>query len=85
MDIADWRQKIDELDRQIVKLISERASAAQAIGRLKRATDLPIYEPTREMTIFENVRKNNPGPAAGYGADSYLRAHHRCNADLAKG
>ena len=62
MDIADWRQKIDELDRQIVKLISDRASAAQAIGRLKRATELPIYEPTREMTIFENVRKNNPGP-----------------------
>ena len=61
MDIATWRQKIDELDRQIVRLISERATAAQAIGRLKRATDLPIYEPTREM-IFENVRKTNPGP-----------------------
>ena len=62
MDIAAWRQKIDELDRQIVRLISERATAAQAIGRLKRQTDLPIYEPTREMTIFENVRKTNPGP-----------------------
>jgi chorismate mutase len=62
MDIATWRQKIDELDRQIVRLISERATAAQAIGRLKRQTELPIYEPTREMTIFENVRKNNPGP-----------------------
>lgn len=62
MEIADWRRKIDELDRQIVTLISERATAAQAIGRLKRATDLPIYEPNREMTIFENVRKTNPGP-----------------------
>jgi chorismate mutase len=62
MEIADWRRKIDELDRRIVRLISERASAAQAIGRLKRVTDLPIYEPTREMTIFENVRKTNPGP-----------------------
>jgi chorismate mutase len=62
MDIADWRRKIDELDRQIVTLISERARAAQAIGRLKRATDLPIYEPNREMVIFENVRKTNPGP-----------------------
>jgi chorismate mutase-like protein len=62
MDIAEWRKKIDELDRQIVKLISERARAAQAIGRLKRATDLPVYEPNRESVIFENVRKNNPGP-----------------------
>lgn len=62
MDIADWRKKIDELDRQIVALISERARAAQAIGRLKRATDLPVYEPNREKVIFENVRKTNPGP-----------------------
>src|SRR5579864_1165830 len=62
MDIAEWRQKIDELDRQIVALISERARAAQAIGRLKRATDLPVYEPNREKVIFENVRKSNPGP-----------------------
>jgi chorismate mutase len=62
MDIAEWRKKIDELDRQIVLLISERARAAQAIGRLKRATDLPVYEPNRESVIFENVRKNNPGP-----------------------
>src|SRR5579875_4039432 len=62
MDIADWRRRIDELDREIVRLISERAAAAQAIGRLKRATDLPVYEPNRERMIFENVRANNPGP-----------------------
>lgn len=62
MDIAEWRIKIDELDRQIVALISERARAAQAIGKLKRATDLPVYEPNREKVIFENVRKSNRGP-----------------------
>ena len=62
MDIAEWRRKIDELDRQIVQLISERARAAQAIGKLKNATDLPVYEPERETVIFENVRKANAGP-----------------------
>lgn len=62
MDIAEWRRKIDELDRQIVGLISERAHAAQEIGRLKQATDLPVYEPNRERVIFENVRKANAGP-----------------------
>jgi len=62
MDIQDWRKKIDELDRQIVTLISERAAAAQAIGKLKRVDSLPIYEPNREKVIFENVRKANPGP-----------------------
>ncbi len=38
MDIVDWRMKIDELDRQIVALISARAHAAQEIGKLKRST-----------------------------------------------
>ena len=55
-------EKIDELDRQIVALISERAVAAQAIGKLKRTTSLPVYEPNRERVIFENVRAANRGP-----------------------
>ena len=62
MNIEDWRLKIDELDRQIVALISERARAAQAIGLLKRTDSLPIYEPGREKVIFENVRSANHGP-----------------------
>ena len=62
MDIADWRQRIDELDRGIVSLLSERARAAQEIGKLKRLTSMPVYEPNRERVIFENVRAANQGP-----------------------
>lgn len=62
MDIADWRRQIDELDREIVRLISKRAEAAQEIGKLKRMTDLPVYEPNRERMVFDNVRSHNPGP-----------------------
>jgi chorismate mutase len=62
MDIADWRKKIDELDRTLVKLLNERAQAACEIGKLKRNTSLPIYEPQREKTIFENVCRVNTGP-----------------------
>jgi len=65
MDIADWRNKIDELDRRLVELLSERARAAVEIGRLKRDTSLPIYEPERERIVFENVQKMNPGPLPG--------------------
>jgi len=62
MDIEDWRKKIDELDRQIVALISARAHAAQEIGKLKRSTSLPVYEPGREQVIFKNVHAANQGP-----------------------
>jgi chorismate mutase len=61
MDISDWRQKIDELDEQIVQLISKRAEAAKAIGELKRHSNMPVYEPGREQTVFDHVRRVNPG------------------------
>jgi chorismate mutase-like protein len=62
MDISDWRRKIDEIDEQIVLLISKRAEAARAIGELKRVSNLPVYEPGREQSVFDHVRRVNPGP-----------------------
>jgi len=65
MDIEDWRKKIDDLDRKLVELLSERARAAVAIGKLKRNTSMPVYEPDRERIVFANVQENNPGPLPG--------------------
>ena len=64
MEIGDWRKKIDEMDEQIVQLISKRAEAAKAIGELKRQSTLPVYEPQREKDVFEHVKRVNPGPLA---------------------
>lgn len=65
MDIENWRKQIDELDQKLVALLSERARAAVEIGKLKRNTSLPIYEPDRERIVFENVQAVNPGPLPG--------------------
>jgi chorismate mutase len=65
MDIPDWRNRIDQLDEQIVHLLSERAAAAVAIGEIKRTNSAPIYEPNREQAVFEHVRRVNPGPLTG--------------------
>jgi chorismate mutase len=62
MDIEEFRLRIDELDRQLVALLSERARAAQTIGRMKAATSLPVYEPEREKIVYANVRAANKGP-----------------------
>ena len=64
MDISDWRKKIDDLDRKLAALLNERASAAIEIGRLKRNTSLPIYEPERERAVIANVQRNSTGPLA---------------------
>jgi len=62
MDIADWRQKIDEIDRRLVELLGQRAEATHAIGKLKHGAGMPVYEPDREKTVFENARRANTGP-----------------------
>jgi chorismate mutase len=62
MDISDWRKQIDDLDRKLVELLNQRARAAIEIGRLKRNTDLPIYEPDREREVIANAEKSNAGP-----------------------
>ena len=65
MDIEHWRRQIDDLDRKLVALLSERARAAVEIGKLKRNTSMPIYEPDRERIVFDNVQQANPGPLPG--------------------
>ncbi len=62
MDIADWRKKIDEIDQKLVEILNQRAQAAQEIGRLKRQTDMPIYEPDRERIVLQQVQDVNRGP-----------------------
>src|SRR5215469_16543249 len=61
MDIADWRRRIDEVDRKLVALLGERARAVHEIGKLKAAAGLPVYEPDREKKVFENARSANDG------------------------
>jgi chorismate mutase-like protein len=62
MTLEELREQIDALDRKLVDLLSERARAAQMIGHLKAATQLPVYEPNREKVIYANVREANQGP-----------------------
>jgi len=74
MDIEDWRKRIDELDHKLVELLNQRAQCAVEIGRLKRNTKLPVYEPDREKIILENVCRANRGPLSD---DDLKRVYER--------
>src|SRR5215470_15147166 len=60
--LADLRRRIDELDRQLVKLLNERSQCALEIGKLKQEQSLPLYQPDREKEVLENAERNNQGP-----------------------
>lgn len=62
--LAGIRAKIDALDEQLLKLISERAGLALEVAQIKRAAGETgdFYRPEREAEILRRVRDNNPGP-----------------------
>ena len=62
LDIEDWRDEIDRLDEQLVKLLNARSQCAIELGRLKRELGLPIYSPDREREVVAHVTGINHGP-----------------------
>lgn len=61
MRLEDWRNEIDAIDAEIVRLINQRASAAVKIGALKAQAGLPTVDDDRETAILRGVCGKNPG------------------------
>ncbi|MGH9474780.1 MAG: chorismate mutase [Terriglobales bacterium] len=59
MEIADWRARIDALDRQLVEMLNQRCECALAIGAEKRTRGLAIAEPSREAAVMANIAAAN--------------------------
>jgi len=60
--LEEYRVLIDNVDRRIVALLNERTQVVEEIGRVKRESELPIYEPKREEQVFANITGANEGP-----------------------
>lgn len=60
--IEDAREAIDEIDRELVRLLNARARQAAEIGRAKHVLGESIYQPDREQTVFARVLDANRGP-----------------------
>lgn len=60
--LDEFRVLIDDVDRRIVALLNERTRVVEEIGRVKKLSALPIYEPKREEQVFANILGHNGGP-----------------------
>ncbi len=50
--IPQLRQEIDAVDRQIIKLLSQRFKLAEQVGDIKRAQGSAIRRPAREKQVL---------------------------------
>lgn len=62
MSLTDLRKKIDEIDEELVRLLSRRMAVAARIGEEKRREHGPLADAEREDVVLEHVAGLNPGP-----------------------
>ena len=68
------RARIDQLDQQLVDLLSQRAACALEIGAIKSAAGVTVYQPDREREVMAHVSAVNKGPL---GAAALIRVFER--------
>ena len=54
-EIYLWRDRIDEIDLELVKLLNERTKCAEEIGKIKLLLGLDAYSPEREEEVKRNL------------------------------
>ncbi|HEV7553698.1 MAG TPA: chorismate mutase [Candidatus Angelobacter sp.] len=60
--LEHWRQQIDALDTELVRLLNQRAAIACEIALIKVASALPAYDGKREDQVLARVAEKNAGP-----------------------
>lgn len=63
-DLSEYRQHIDRIDDEILRLLNERSKSVIEIGKLKKEKDAEanLHTPGREAAIIERLTKQNTGP-----------------------
>ncbi len=80
-ELQGFRDRIDALDDQLIKLLAERAGVVQEVGRRKHLVKSPVFRPEREVAIIERMVAANPGPlTAGSIAAIWLEIISGCRA-----
>lgn len=50
--LAALRERIEQIDKELVRLIAERVELARDVGSIKRALNLPTLDPAREAVVI---------------------------------
>jgi len=56
MNLEEYREEIDSIDRQIIRLLEKRFLIIEDIARLKQAEGQEIYDGHREKQVKANWR-----------------------------
>jgi chorismate mutase len=55
--IQTLRKRVDEIDDQILKILSERVKVCRQIGECKKQQGLPVRDQSREKEVYAKVKE----------------------------
>ncbi|WP_025691108.1 bifunctional 3-deoxy-7-phosphoheptulonate synthase/chorismate mutase [Paenibacillus zanthoxyli] len=61
-DLEQLRNRLDEINSELLALISERATVVRDIGVVKEKQGVPKFDPEREKKMLEKLVAENKGP-----------------------
>jgi prephenate dehydratase/chorismate mutase len=61
-EIESPRAEIDRIDREMLRLLNERARIALTVGAKKTSIETSLCDPVREREVLEQICQDNPGP-----------------------
>lgn len=61
-DLETLREKLDDINLDLLHLINQRAGVVQEIGRVKEKQGVNRYDPVREREMLDLIEANNEGP-----------------------
>lgn len=60
--VQELRERVDEVDQDLVRALNERASIVQEIVAMKAEAGVPLFDPKREEEILQRAMEYNEGP-----------------------
>lgn len=82
MTIEHWRTEIDEVDRELLRLLNRRARLAMKVGALKQNAGLPCCDNERERDVLTKLQQANSGPLESRAVGKLFRRIIRESRDL---
>ena len=59
--IEELRSRVDEVDRELIRILNERARIVQEMVEVKAQAGKPLFDPKREEEILRKVAEVNEG------------------------
>lgn len=69
-----FRKNIDQIDSQLLALLTKRARVVEKVGIWKRENDVSVYDARRENKILKRVADLNTGPLSNAAVKRIFQA-----------